>query len=110
MNSNRTQMLVSVRHTDKPGQLLSVLEALGSRQFTEVCVRSCEREGTILLGIRIEPDGEDRQNVLKLLREQQEQEVVDLTDNEMVKIHLRHMAAGGRLYEGATKEEVCFYF
>jgi hypothetical protein len=33
--------------------------------------------------------------------------VIDLTDNEMAKVHLRHMVAGGRLYEGAAPEEVC---
>ncbi|BBI58742.1 hypothetical protein HSBAA_00480 [Vreelandella sulfidaeris] len=65
-------------------------------------------EAHIYVGVQVKPGGEDRQAVIDKLREGGYQ-VEDLTDNELAKLHIRHLS-GGRPSERFEEEVYRFEF
>jgi len=101
---NETLLAVSI--PEKAGSFKAFCKALGKRSITEFNYRYADDvQAEIFVGIETKDDENDRFEVIdKLVGKGYE--IVDLTDNEMAKLHIRHMV-GGR---SQVENEVLFRF
>ncbi|MCH8117682.1 MAG: threonine ammonia-lyase, biosynthetic, partial [Proteobacteria bacterium] len=82
---------------------------LEGRSVTEFNYRfSDPKAAQIFLGIRLEEGEDERQQILKLLQDEG-YSVIDLTDDEMAKVHIRYMV-GGRAHGAADEHIYRFQF
>ncbi len=87
------EALLAVTIPEKAGSFRHLCSAIGKRSITELCTRFADPEkARVLVGIKIKGRG-DAAEVLADLREQGFT-VIDLGDNELAKLHLRHMVGG----------------
>ncbi len=99
------ERLLAVTIPERPGSLLRFCEILGRRSITEFNYRYADDdEAHIFVGVAVgDSSGEDLAGVL----EGNGYPVLDLSDNEMAKQHLRHMVGGRAARE---LDEVLFRF
>jgi len=89
-------MVLSVTIPERPGSFKAFCSALGKRSITEFNYRYADnREAHIFVGLQIAEGAESREAVISRLQARG-YPVVDLTDNEMAKLHIRHMVGGPR--------------
>ena len=87
------EALFAVTIPEQPGSFCAFCELLGRRQITEFNYRYADQaRAHIFVGIRLDAPN-DRLALLHHLRHA-EYPVIDLTDNEMAKLHARHMVGG----------------
>ena len=98
--SERTELgalkeaLVAVTIPEKTGSFLTFCKSLGSFNVTEFNYRYAGRdEAQIFVGVELKEGEKSRVSLLKNLSKNN-YEVVDLTDNEMAKLHIRYMVGG----------------
>ncbi len=87
------EAIFAVTIPEKPGSLRQFCDALGKRNLTEFNYRIAdEKEAHIFVGVQIK----NRADGMQLMKtfEAQGLKTLDLTDNELVKLHLRHMVGG----------------
>ncbi|WP_409524553.1 threonine ammonia-lyase, biosynthetic [Nitrincola sp. MINF-07-Sa-05] len=90
----KREAIIATRIPERPGSFKQFCTALGRRNITEFNYRySDDKEAIIFVGVQIKPENNGRQELVDLLTEQGHQ-VVDLTDNEIAKIHVRYMVGG----------------
>lgn len=90
----KREAVLSVCIPEKPGSFKAFCSALGKRSITEFNYRYADdREAHIFVGLQIAEGTETRETVIQRLRDKN-YEVVDLTDNEVAKLHIRHMVGG----------------
>ena len=90
----KREAVLSVSIPERPGSFKAFCNALGKRNITEFNYRySDAREAHIYVGLQIAEGSESREGVVQSLRDKG-YEVVDLTDNEVAKLHIRHMVGG----------------
>ncbi len=97
------EALLAVEIPEQPGSFLSFCRALGERNVTEFNYR--EQPGHrahIFVGFTLGRGAEERHAVTRALTEAG-YGVVDMTDNEMAKLHVRYMI-GGRARGDVTDE------
>ncbi|MBB3103408.1 threonine ammonia-lyase, biosynthetic [Azomonas macrocytogenes] len=88
------EAIIAVTIPEQPGSFKSFCEALGKRQITEFNYRyGTGSEAHIFVGIQTHPELDPRAALLENLRGKGFP-VLDLTDNELAKLHLRHMVGG----------------
>ncbi|MBT2771770.1 threonine ammonia-lyase, biosynthetic [Halomonas sp. ISL-60] len=103
------EAILAVTIAEKPGSFKKFCRTLGKRMVTEFSYRYADsNEAHIYVGVQVKPGGEDRQAVIDKLREGGYQ-VEDLTDNELAKLHIRHLS-GGRPSERFEEEVYRFEF
>jgi threonine dehydratase len=79
---------------ERPGSFLSFCRAIGKRGITEFNYRYADdQDAQIFVGIKLEDGLADREAIFSDLREKG-YPLVDFTDNEVAKIHLRYMVGG----------------
>jgi threonine dehydratase len=102
------ETLLAVTIPERPGSFKQFLGHLGKRVVTEFNYRySSPGEAHIFVGLKLGADGEhERPAIIKALRKQG-YPVVDMTGNEMAKMHVRYMV-GGRV--PGLDDEVLFRF
>jgi threonine dehydratase len=102
------ETLLAVTIPEKPGSFRRFLGSLGKRVVTEFNYRySSPREAHLFVGLKLGADGEhERPAIIRALRGQG-YPVVDMTGNEMAKVHVRYMV-GGRV--AGLADEVLFRF
>jgi threonine dehydratase len=88
------EALMAVEIPEQPGSFLKFCEVLGSRNVTEFNYRyeSAER-AQIFMGLALSQGREEREAVLRSIADAG-YPVVDMTDNEMAKLHVRYMVGG----------------
>ncbi len=88
------EALLAVEIPERPGSFLKFCEALGTRNVTEFNYRfeNAER-AQIFVGFGLAQGREERSAVMSALRAA-DFSVVDMTDNEMAKLHVRYMVGG----------------
>jgi threonine dehydratase len=92
----KREAVLSVSIPERPGSFKAFCSALGKRSITEFNYRYADdREAHIFVGLQIVEGSEDREQVIGNLAGKG-YEVVDLTDNEVAKLHIRHMVGGHR--------------
>jgi threonine dehydratase len=88
------EALLAVEIPERPGSFLSFCRALGKRQITEFNYRYAdERRAQVFVGIEISKGDEERAELIARLIEK-DFKVVDMTDNETAKQHIRFMVGG----------------
>ena len=101
------EAILAVTIPERPGSLREFCHVIGHRSITEFNYRYADnREAHIFVGLELRDVESDKLSLVKQLRER-DYPVVDLSDNEMAKIHVRYMV-GGR-YQG-DRNEVLYRF
>ncbi|MGE8504028.1 threonine ammonia-lyase, biosynthetic [Pseudomonas berkeleyensis] len=103
----RREAIIAVTIPEQPGSFKAFCEALGKRQITEFNYRyNTGREAHIFVGVQTHPDNDPRAALVESLRAQGFP-VLDLTDNELAKLHIRHMVGG---HAAGVSDEMVFRF
>lgn len=90
----QTEMLVAAEIPEQPGSFRRFCEAIGRRGITEFNYRySDDSKAHIFVGIQLSKGMQERKALLGQLRDKGFP-VEDLSDNEMAKLHVRHMVGG----------------
>lgn len=88
------EAILSVTIPERPGSFKRFCSTLGKRNITEFNYRfSDPASAQIFVGVQIAPDADDRAELLQLLHAR-EYPAHDLTDDEVAKLHIRHMVGG----------------
>ncbi|WP_263596639.1 threonine ammonia-lyase, biosynthetic [Pseudomonas sp. FEN] len=88
------EAIIAVTIPEQPGSFKAFCEAIGKRQITEFNYRyHTGREAHIFVGVQTHPDSDPRSGLIDSLTAQGFP-VLDLTDNELAKLHIRHMVGG----------------
>ncbi len=88
------ESLLAVTIPERPGSLMRFCELIGDRSITEFNYRYADEAAAhIFVGVEISDAGADKQSLVDAL-ERDGYSVLDLTDNEMAKLHVRHMVGG----------------
>lgn len=88
------EAVLAVVIPEKPGSYKKFCSLLGRRAITEFNYRySDTSKAHIFVGLQVNPQKNDREELLETLRGKG-YEVFDLSDNEMAKLHIRHMVGG----------------
>jgi threonine dehydratase len=100
-------MLLAAEIPEEPGSFRRFCEALGRRGVTEFNYRyNDSRAAHIFVGVQLTGGRAERERLLASLREAKYL-VADLSDNEMAKLHVRHMVGGP---SSGVKNERLFRF
>jgi len=101
----RREALLAVTIPERPGSLREFCHAIGARSITEFNYRYADSgDAHIFVGVELRDVDSDRDALLGGLADRG-YSVVDMTDNEMAKIHVRYMV-GGR--SGSAGEELLY--
>ncbi len=88
------EAIIAVTIPERPGSFKAFCEAIGKRQITEFNYRyHTGSEAHIFVGVQTHPETDPRSALLANLSAKGFP-VVDLTDNEFAKLHIRHMVGG----------------
>ncbi|MGC3981353.1 MAG: threonine ammonia-lyase, biosynthetic [Steroidobacteraceae bacterium] len=89
------EALFAVEIPEQTGSFLKFCEAIGQRNITEFNYRynANSERASLFVGMGITGGRKEREQVLQSLRAEGYQ-VVDMTDNEMAKLHVRFMVGG----------------
>jgi threonine dehydratase len=88
------EALLAVELPEERGSFLRFCRALGSRNITEFNYREQGRErAEVFVGLNLAQGPAERAQIVAELQ-QAGYRVVDLTDNELAKVHVRHMIGG----------------
>ncbi|HBX55568.1 MAG TPA: threonine ammonia-lyase, biosynthetic [Pseudomonas sp.] len=103
----KREAIIAVTIPEQPGSFKAFCEAIGKRQITEFNYRyHTDREAHIFVGVQTHPDSDPRAALVEGLRSQGFP-VIDLTDNELAKLHIRHMVGG---HAARVSDEVVLRF
>ncbi len=103
----RREALLAVTIPERPGSFLRFCRTLGKRGITEFNYRYADAgEAHVFAGVQLSKGDEERHQLLEKLRAE-DYPVVDMTDNEMAKSHIRFMV-GGKAYD--LEDEVLYRF
>ncbi|MEA3278921.1 MAG: threonine ammonia-lyase, biosynthetic [Pseudomonadota bacterium] len=90
----RREALFAVEIPERPGSFLGFCRTLGKRQITEFNYRySHARRARVFVGVELARGDEERGEIMARL-EQKGFAVVDMTENETAKLHIRFMVGG----------------
>ena len=90
----KREAILAVTIPEEPGSYQRFCKLLGKNAITEFNYRYADnRAAHIFVGLQVTPATNDRDTLIKTLREH-DYDVVDMTDNEMAKLHIRHMVGG----------------
>ena len=96
----RREALFAVTIPEQPGSFRAFCNAIGTRSITEFNYRYAgPEEAHIFVGIRMNAGAPEKEELREKL-EAAGYGVVDLTDNEMAKLHVRHMVGGRAPHAG----------
>jgi len=88
------EAILAVTIPEKSGSYKTFCKDLGKRNISEFNYRFADdREARIFVGVQVLPGGDDRRALVSELKDKGYQ-VVDMTDNEVAKLHIRHMVGG----------------
>ena len=90
----QSEMLLAAEIPEEPGSFRNFCETLGRRGITEFNYRySDNKKAHIFVGVQLREGLKEREELLATLRAANYL-VADLSDNEMAKLHVRHMVGG----------------
>lgn len=103
----KREAILAVTLPERPGAYKAFCKILGKRNITEFNYRYADQEQAhVFVGVQVAENGLGRDKLIADL-EAKGYGVADLTDNEMAKLHIRHMV-GGRA--GAIQDELVYRF
>jgi len=90
----RREALFAVTIPERPGALKKFCTILGNHNITEFNYRYADAKNAhIFVGVQIPPDTAEARKLVATLR-QHGYATLDMTDNEMAKLHIRHLVGG----------------
>ncbi|MGE5154778.1 MAG: threonine ammonia-lyase, biosynthetic [Bdellovibrio bacteriovorus] len=90
----RREALLAVEIPERPGSFLSFCRVLGKRQITEFNYRYADPDrAQVFVGVELARGDEERAELIARLREKG-LGVLDMTENETAKLHIRFMVGG----------------
>src|SRR3990167_139632 len=90
----RREAIFAVTIPERPGALKQFCTILGDHNITEFNYRFADPKAAhIFVGVQIPPDTADAKKLVATLRSQG-YATLDMTDNEMAKLHIRHLVGG----------------
>lgn len=95
----KREALLAVTIPEHPGSFRQFCETLGHRSITEFNYRYADETAAhVFVGLEMVPGAHDRMQIVERLRSHG-YDVLDLSDNETAKLHIRYMVGGhaGRL-------------
>ena len=88
------EMLIAAEIPEEPGSFRRFCETIGRRSITEFNYRySSSGAARVFIGVELRNGAVERETIIESIR-QEGFPVVDLSDNEMAKLHVRHMVGG----------------
>ena len=88
------EAVISVTVPERPGSFKKFCSSLGRRNITEFNYRYADAgSAQVFVGVSVVPGGEDLAGLLADLQ-QRGYATEDMTDNEVAKLHIRHMVGG----------------
>jgi threonine dehydratase len=105
----KREAVLCVTIPEQPGSFRAFCNVLGrTRSITEFNYRYADtREARVFVGVQVSPGNNDRQSLIADLRNKG-YAVTDLTDNEVAKLHIRHMVGGHA--PGVNNGEIVYRF
>lgn len=101
------EAILAVTIPERPGAYKEFCRALGRRNITEFNYRYADTESArIFVGVQVGMHGSDRQELVDMLAAKG-YTVEDMTENELAKLHIRHLVGGHAPQVG---EEMVFRF
>jgi threonine dehydratase len=103
----RREALLAVTIPEQPGSFRKFCQVIGRRSITEFNYRYADaRQARVFAGVQL-TEGEDEKNrIIDALREHG-YPVVDMSDNEMAKLHVRYMVGG---HAPGIRDEILYRF
>jgi threonine dehydratase len=93
LGENR-EAILAVTIDERPGSFRRFSKAIGKRYITEFNYRYGDPKlAKIFVGVRLADTESGRENLLEMLRKKRI-DVVDMSDNEAAKLHIRYMVGG----------------
>ena len=90
----RREALLAVTIPERPGSFRKFCQALGRRSVTEFNYRYADtRQAQVFAGIQLSEGEAEKARIIATLRDH-DYPVVDMSDNEMAKLHVRYMVGG----------------
>jgi threonine dehydratase len=103
----RREAVLAATIPERPGSFRRFCRALGKRGITEFNYRYADsQEARVFVGIKLTEGDSEREDLLKDLQDKG-YPILDLTDNEMAKLHLRHMVGG---HASDVADEIVYRF
>jgi len=101
------EALLAVTIPELPGSYRRFIQLLGKRSITEFNYRySDPQEAHIFVGVQLSEGDQEKGQIIAMLREQG-YPVLDMSDNEMAKLHVRYMVGG---HTPGLQDELIFRF
>jgi threonine dehydratase len=90
----RREALLAVTIPEQPGSFRKFCQVIGKRSITEFNYRYADaRQAQVFAGVQLTEGEEEKHRIIDTLREHGYL-VVDMSDNEMAKLHVRYMVGG----------------
>ncbi len=90
----RREALLAVTIPEQPGSFRRFCQVIGKRSITEFNYRYADsRQAQVFAGIQLTEGEEEKNRIIDTLREHG-YPVLDMSDNEMAKLHIRYMVGG----------------
>lgn len=90
----KREAILAVTIPEKPGAFKAFCKVLGKRNITEFNYRYDDQQhARIFLGVQLGGESENRQALINDLHKKG-YKTTDMTDNEMAKLHIRHLVGG----------------
>ena len=103
----RREALLAVTIPEQPGSFLSFCRLIGHRNVTEFNYRYADnKQAHVFAGIELGGGRQEKEQLIEKLRAN-DYPVIDLTDNEMAKLHIRYMVGG---HASSVNQEIIYRF
>ncbi len=103
----RREALLAVTIPEQPGSFRKFCQAIGKRSITEFNYRYADsRQAQVFAGIQLSEGEEEKSRIIETLHEHG-YPVVDMSDNEMAKLHIRYMVGG---HASGIRDELLYRF
>jgi threonine dehydratase len=100
------EAIVAVTVPERPGSFRTFCSIIGARNITEFNYRyASPREAHVFVGVQVRDRGETRQLIATLRGHGLE--ALDFTDNELAKLHVRHLVGG---HAPSVEDEILYRF
>ncbi|MEJ2481110.1 MAG: threonine ammonia-lyase, biosynthetic [Acidihalobacter sp.] len=103
----RREAVFAVTIPERPGSFKRLCRTIGKRPITEFNYRYGDAsEAHVFVGLRTHEGDAERQAIIERLADKG-YEVLDMTDNEMAKLHMRYMVGG---HAPPSDDEIVYHF
>jgi threonine dehydratase len=103
----RGEALLAVTIPEQPGSFRKFCQVIGRRSITEFNYRYADpRQARVFAGVQLTEGEEEKNRIIAALREHG-YPVIDMSDNEMAKLHVRYMVGG---HAPGIRDEILYRF